>query len=117
MKEYDVIVIGSGVGTNIVFNALSDGLRVALVDKGNVGGTCLNVGCVPSKMLISPADRIVEIEEARKLGVHARIGKIDYTSIMKRMKTAVQQGRKFLKREIRNSDNLDFYNKEAYFID
>ena len=117
MKEYDVIVIGSGVGTNIVFNALSDGLRVALADKGNVGGTCLNVGCVPSKMLIYPADRIVEIEEARKLGVHAKIGKIDYTSIMKRMKTAVQQGRKFLKREIRNSDNLDFYNKEAYFID
>lgn len=117
MKEYDVIVIGSGVGTNIVFNALSDGMKVALIDKGNVGGTCLNVGCVPSKMLIYPADRIVEIEEARKLGVHAKIGKIDYTSIMKRMKTAVQQGRKFLKREIRNSDNLDFYNKDTYFID
>jgi len=67
MKNYDVIVIGSGVGLSIVFKALAAGLRVALVDKGNVGGTCLNVGCKPSKMLIYPADRIREIEEAKKL--------------------------------------------------
>ncbi len=52
MKNYDVIVIGSGVGPGIVFKALSAGLKVALIDKGNVGGTCLNVGCKPSKMLI-----------------------------------------------------------------
>lgn len=44
MKEYDVIVVGSGAGAMIVENALSQGLSVALVDKGPLGGTCLNVG-------------------------------------------------------------------------
>ncbi len=44
LKEYDVIVIGAGVGTSIAFKALSAGLKVALVDKGRPGGTCLNTG-------------------------------------------------------------------------
>ncbi len=116
MKEYDVIVIGAGVGTSIAFKALSAGLKVALVDKGSVGGTCLNVGCVPSKMLIYPADRAVEIEEAKRFGIDAKIRAIDFTRVMDRMKTTVNMGRKFLKREIMNSENLDFYNKEAHFV-
>jgi mycothione reductase len=117
MKKYDVVVLGSGVGMNIVFNALSEGMKVALVAMGNVGGTCLNVGCVPSKMLVYPADRIVGIEEMKRLGVHTKIKEIDFPFIMGRMKVPILQGRKFLKREIRNSKNLDFYNKEAHFID
>jgi glycerol-3-phosphate dehydrogenase len=44
MKEYDVIVIGAGVGTSIAFQALSAGMKVALVDKGHPGGTFLNTG-------------------------------------------------------------------------
>jgi mycothione reductase len=57
MNEYDVIVIGSGAGMIIVEGALSQGLKVALVDRGPLGGTCLNVGCIPSKkgMHIHPA--------------------------------------------------------------
>lgn len=64
MNEYDVILIGSGAGMIIVEGALSQGLKVALVDRGLLGGTCLNVGCIPSKMLIYPTDRIAEIQEA-----------------------------------------------------
>lgn len=44
MKTYDIIVIGSGSGGQIVENALNHGLTTALVDKGPAGGTCLNVG-------------------------------------------------------------------------
>lgn len=43
-KEYDVIVIGSGSGLDIVENAVNHGMRVALVDKGPLGGTCPNTG-------------------------------------------------------------------------
>jgi len=58
MKDYDVIVIGSGSGMNIVSEALSHGARVAPVDKGRrLGGTCLNYGCIPSKMLIAFSSR------------------------------------------------------------
>jgi mycothione reductase len=61
MKEYDVIVIGAGTGLSIAFKAQASKLKVALIDKGNVGGTCVNVGCVPSKILIYHADRIADI--------------------------------------------------------
>ena len=44
MKEYDVIVIGAGVGSSLAFYALAAGLKVALVVKGPPGGTCLNTG-------------------------------------------------------------------------
>ncbi len=71
MKKYDAIVIGSGCGLNIVNDALHHGLKVALVDKGPLGGTCLNLGCIPSKMLIFPAERILEIHEAKNLGIEA----------------------------------------------
>ncbi len=64
MKEYDVIVIGSGSGLSIVHKALSAKARIALVARQYLGGTCLNVGCVPSKLLIAPADRVMEIRDA-----------------------------------------------------
>ena len=73
MKTYDLVVVGSGAGLIVVENALRHGLNVALVDKGPLGGTCLNVGCIPSKILIYPADRIMEIRESKKLGIHAEI--------------------------------------------
>src|SRR5512135_446255 len=116
MKYYDVIVIGAGAGLEIVFKALSAGLKVALVDKGKVGGTCLNVGCVPSKMLIYPADRIREIEQSGKLGVAARVARVNFASIMRRTRKTITSSREDLLREIRESGDLDFYNEEARFI-
>ncbi len=116
MKRYDVIVIGAGIGLSIAFKALEAGLSAALVDRGMVGGTCLNVGCVPSKILIYAADRIREIEEAKKLGIHATIDQIDFNSIMERMRKAVKEGQDYIKKEIKKSKNLDFYNDEAHFI-
>lgn len=117
MKDYDVIVIGAGVGLNVIFKAVSSGLRVALIDKGSLGGTCLNLGCVPSKVLIFPADRIVEIKEAEKLGINAKITCIDFSALMGRMKKTIRLGRKYLADAIKNSKNLDFYNEQAYFVD
>ncbi|MCJ7607071.1 MAG: FAD-dependent oxidoreductase, partial [Thermoplasmata archaeon] len=63
MKEYGLIVIGSGAGMNVVDAALKRGLRVAVVEEGPLGGTCLNRGCIPSKVLIHVA---VVIQEARR---------------------------------------------------
>jgi dihydrolipoamide dehydrogenase len=117
MKEYDVIVIGSGSGLSIVHKALSEKARVALVAREYLGGTCLNVGCVPSKLLIYPADRIVEIENAGKLGVTAPVKSIDFRGIMERMRAYVQRGVSFLREDIATTENLDFYEAEGRFID
>ena len=116
MKEYDVIVIGSGSGLSIVQKALSEKLRVALVAREYLGGTCLNVGCVPSKLLIYPADRIVEIENAGKLGITAAIESIDFKGIMERIRAYVQKGVSFLRKDTTSAKNLDFYEVEARFV-
>lgn len=117
MKEYDVIVIGSGCGMLIVNEALSEGLKVALVDKGPFGGTCLNLGCIPSKTLIYTADRIAEIQEARKLGVDAEIRSIDFGSIMERMRKSRRESQTQLKEAIKQLETLDFYEGEGQFVE
>lgn len=116
MREYDVIVIGSGAGSIIVENALRHALSVALVDKGPLGGTCLNLGCIPSKMLIYPADRIVEIREAKKLGIHARIETIDFGLIMDRMRKKVRTSAGHIREGVSRTEALDFYEAQGHFI-
>ena len=116
MKNYDVIVVGSGCGMLIVDEALSRGLKVALVDKGPLGGTCPNLGCIPSKMLIYPADRIVEIEEASKLGIEAKVASVDFESIMERMRKSVRRNQTHMRAAILQLKNLDFYKGEGHFV-
>ena len=55
MRTFDVIVIGSGSGLEVSSEAADRGLSVAVVEHGPFGGTCLNRGCIPSKMLIHSA--------------------------------------------------------------
>ncbi len=115
MKKYDVIVIGSGCGLNIVQEALGYNMKVALVDKGPIGGTCANLGCIPSKMLIFAADRIAEIEEAKKLGIDAVINNIDFGFIMERMRKSVREGQKSIRQALSREKKLSFYEGEGHF--
>ncbi len=116
MKKYDVIVIGSGCGALIADEAAGHGFKAALVDKGPlIGGTCVNWGCIPSKMLIYPADRIVEIQEAKKLGIEADIKNIDFPSIMERMRESRQDSQGHIRDSIKQTENLAFFEGEAHF--
>ena len=56
MKTFDLIVIGAGSGLDVANAAAESGLKVAIVEKERMGGTCLNRGCIPSKLLIHSAD-------------------------------------------------------------
>ncbi|HEX2967119.1 MAG TPA: FAD-dependent oxidoreductase, partial [Syntrophorhabdaceae bacterium] len=116
MKEYDVIVIGAGTGLNFVFNALSSNMKVALIAGDYVGGTCLNVGCVPSKMLIYPADLLMNIQNARRLGITSEIVGIDFESIMARTRAYIDQNVYRLKENLNSEKNLDFYETEGQFV-
>ena len=116
MKEYDVVVIGAGCGIAVVREAVSQGLKVALVAKGPLGGTCLNFGCVPSKMLMYPSDRIVEIQEAKKFGIEVEIKNIDFKFIMNRMRQAVEKHQSQIRQDISKLTSLDFYRGEGHFV-
>jgi dihydrolipoamide dehydrogenase len=118
MKAYDVVVIGAGdAGLGIAFKAVAEGLKVALVDKGTMGGTCINSGCVPSKTLITTADRFMESVENTKLGIRSKRTEVDYSAVMKRMNLAVTGGRNAIRKAIKESGNLDFINTACHFID
>jgi dihydrolipoamide dehydrogenase len=118
MKTYDVIVIGAGdVGLGIVFKAASQGLSVAVADKGKPGGTCVNYGCVPSKTLIHTADRIIEIKQASEFGIRASIAEIDFGAVMHRMRDTVSSGRRSIEKALEETDNIDFFSGQAHFLD
>jgi mycothione reductase len=116
MKEYDVIIIGSGSGANLVNDALSHNKTVAIVDKGPAGGTCLNVGCIPTKMIVYPADRIMDIREASKLGITADIKEINFAAIMERMRRTVKKSRDTIQKTLEEAEGFDYYGGEARFI-
>ncbi len=117
MKTYDVIVVGAGdVGLGVIFKAASQGLRVAVVDKGSPGGTCVNYGCVPSKTLIHTADRIAEIRRASEFGINAHIAEIDFGDIMQRMRETVSAGRLSIEEALEEADNIDFFRGQAHFL-
>jgi mycothione reductase len=116
MKEYGLIVIGSGAGMNVIDTALAMGLKVALVEEGPIGGTCLNRGCIPSKVLIHAADVIREAEEAARIGVHLKLDHLDYSSLKRRMWDIVLNGRHEMEEGIRQTRELDLYPLVGNFV-
>lgn len=115
MKKYDVIVIGSGCGMIVVEAAAKKGWKVALVEDSYIGGTCLNTGCVPSKMIISPADAINEIARSKRLGVNASVDSIDFKKIVERASSTVTGYRNKLKRNVQRMEGVDLYEGIAKF--
>ncbi len=116
MEEYDVLVIGSGSGARIASRAIRAGLRTALVEKGALGGTCVNTGCIPSKMLVSPADEIVRLASGSRLGIRAAVEALDFSLIMRRMRQKREQDQAFTRWWIEsNRDLLVFYGSPGRF--
>jgi mycothione reductase len=84
MPHHDLVIIGSGSGNAVPGGDLED-LDVAIVEDGDFGGTCLNVGCIPSKMLVVPADRVVEAAGAARLGIRFEPPDVDWPAIRDRI--------------------------------
>jgi mycothione reductase len=84
MRHHDLVVIGTGSGNNIVDEAFA-GLDVGIIEHGPFGGTCLNVGCIPSKMFAHPADLAESISRAGTFGIDASIDKVRWNDIQGRI--------------------------------
>jgi dihydrolipoamide dehydrogenase len=81
-----------------------------------MGGTCLNVGCVPSKMLIYPSDVIAAFNEAQALGVHGAVSSVDFENIMDRMHALVSHDSGEQARGVRETPDLKWFNQQGEFI-
>jgi mycothione reductase len=115
MKKYDLIVIGSGAGMNVASKAVGTGMSVALVEHDLLGGTCLNNGCIPSKVLLHPADVIRELDEARAIGVEGSITRVDFPLIMKRTRSFVDEDRKQMEIGVEAVGALKWYRETGEF--
>lgn len=97
---YDLAVIGAGwAGFNASVRAAQLGLKVALIDKDKLGGTCLNCGCIPTKALIQSAKVYSLIQKAYDFGVEVPPAKINPSAVIKRKNLVVSQlnsGMKFV---------------------
>ena len=82
--HYDLAIIGSGSGNSLVDERFAD-RRVAILERGTFGGTCLNVGCIPTKMFVYPADLAHEAVHGPRLGVETRFEGADWPQIRDRI--------------------------------
>jgi mycothione reductase len=108
MEEYDLVVIGSGVGLNIINPALEMGWKCALIEDTKIGGTCLTRGCIPSKILVHPADLIREIQHAKKVGLDFKLESYNWSYIAERMWSQINESRE-MEDSLKTVPNLKLY--------
>ena len=68
MKQYDVIIIGTGAANIIADAAIGQHKHIAIIERGRLGGTCLNRGCIPTKVMVTAANLLCEIREGAVSG-------------------------------------------------
>ena len=84
MNHFDLVIVGTGSGNSIV-GPMFDHLRIAIVEEGVFGGTCLNRGCIPTKMLVHAADTAENVRHAGHLGIDATIDGVRWSDIRDRV--------------------------------
>lgn len=115
--ETDTLVIGSGPGGYVAaIRAAQTGQKVTIVEKEHLGGVCLNVGCIPSKALISVGHRFEQAKHSEDMGITASDVKIDFSkaqtfkdSVVKKLTGGVEG--------LLKGNKIDIVMGEAYFVD
>lgn len=115
--EKDTIVIGAGPGGYVAaIRAAQLGQKVTVIEKGELGGVCLNVGCIPSKALISAAHKYADAKESGDIGIFAENVKVDFSKVqewkagvVKRLTSGVGT--------LLKGNKVEVVKGEAYFVD
>jgi len=117
MEEFDFLVIGSGSGLDVANVATNQGQSVAVVEKGPLGGTCLNRGCIPSKHLLYHADVLETVERAGEFDIDATVDGFDFSSIVRNVNEEVQEDSESIRRGLTSSSQHELFDGEARFVD
>jgi mycothione reductase len=114
METYDLAIIGTGSGNSILDERYA-GKRVAICEQGTFGGTCLNVGCIPTKMFVYVAEVAETIRAASHYGIDARIDRVRWEDIVSRIFGRIDpigiSGEDYR----RSSPNIDVYDRHTRF--
>ncbi|WP_158057799.1 dihydrolipoyl dehydrogenase [Halorussus halophilus] len=117
MKEFDFLVIGSGSGLDVANVAINRGQSVAVVEKGPLGGTCLNRGCIPSKLLLYHADVLETIERADEFHIDAEVSDVAFSDIVQVVTEKVEGEAESIRRGLRSSSGHELFEGEGRFVD
>jgi pyruvate/2-oxoglutarate dehydrogenase complex dihydrolipoamide dehydrogenase (E3) component len=114
-EEYDLVVIGAGMGGVAAANrAGAGGARVALIEAGTVGGTCVNVGCTPTKALVRSAEAIHIARRGAEFGFRAVV-EVDFPAIIERKRKIVATSVAGLERSLERNQQIDLIRGWARF--
>jgi mycothione reductase len=115
--HYDLAIIGTGSGNSIVDERFAD-RQVAILEKGTFGGTCLNVGCIPTKMFVYPADLAQAAATATRLGVDTQLNGIRWREVRDRIfgrLDPISSGGRHWRAD--DNENVRLYEGHARFLD
>lgn len=117
MQSTDLIIIGGGPGGyETALLAAQRGLAVTLIERGNLGGTCLNEGCIPTKTLCRSAALVCDMKKAAELGVAVGDWSVDFPTIMAHKNAVVEQLRTGVEALMRHP-KISLVTGDARFVD
>ena len=115
-SKFDIVVVGSGPGGYpAAIRAAQRGKKVALVESNQIGGTCLNRGCIPSKALIARAEAYAHMQNASEMGIQAEKVTFDYAKMVEQKDQIVTKMRKNLEGLIA-SNGIEILRGKASFL-
>ena len=115
-NHYDAVVIGAGQAGGPLAGALAEaGKRVALIERAQVGGTCVNRGCTPTKTMVASAKVAHMARRAGDYGVHTGPVSVDMKRVRERKREIVEEFRQGSLKSVQGKEGLDFIRGEARF--
>ena len=114
MAHFDLVIIGAGSGNSLLTPELAD-RRVAIIERGDFGGTCLNRGCIPSKMLVHVADVATAARHAGRLGITAAVEEVRWPEVSERVFGRIDPIAAAGEEYRRGLDNVAVYKGQARF--
>jgi mycothione reductase len=116
IEKFDLILIGSGSGLDVANAIFQHGLKVAIIEKGKMGGTCLNTGCIPSKLLIHSADVAETIKRAHIFGIKVDGFIVDFQGMVERVNNITDSSSQQIKNAFGGIENPKLFSNEFKFV-